>query len=288
MKLLAANMFRFHVTEFPCFLTFFLFFGYLVSAKGDISFDQNYYITWGNKNVLSLQAGAEVQLSLDNSTGSGLGSKLNYISGFFTMRIKLPGPDSAGVVTTFYLSSHSDNHDELDLEFLGNKEGKPIILQTNVFSNGEGNREERILFWFDPTADFHNYSVLWNAHLIVFFVDHVPIRVFDNKTNIGVRYPSQPMQVLLSLWDGSSWATGGGKTKIDWSHAPFKAYFQGFGIKGCAVVDQSCYFSKYWWNSISKLKPTQQSAYENVRKNYLIYDYCFDRKRFPKPAPECH
>jgi xyloglucan:xyloglucosyl transferase len=57
--------------------------------------------------------------------------------------------------------------DELDFEFLGNREGKPIILQTNVITNGDANREQRILFWFDPTADFHDYKILWNQHQIV-------------------------------------------------------------------------------------------------------------------------
>ncbi|KAJ8899348.1 hypothetical protein K2173_018322 [Erythroxylum novogranatense] len=274
-----------------CFLAFLIFVGVLAGVIGDNSFDQNYYITWGNGNVLSLQAGTEVQLSLDKSSGSGFGSKLNYGSGFFHMKIKLPEHDSAGVVTAFYLSSHGDNHDELDFEFLGNKEGKPITLQTNVFANGEGNREQRIYLWFDPTADFHNYSILWNEHLILFFVDDIPIRVFNNNTNIGVGYVSQPMQVLVSLWDGSSWATDGGKTKIDWKSAPFQAQFQGYGIdSGCPVQSsniQPCYSSNYWWNKVSELNFKQRSAYKNVRNNYLTYDYCLDTARFHTPPKEC-
>ncbi|KAF5930580.1 hypothetical protein HYC85_031453 [Camellia sinensis] len=112
--------------------------------------------------------------------GSGFGSKLSYGSGFFHMRTKLPDKDSAGVVTAFYvmidfisrwcllqLTSHTSNHDELDFEFLGNREGKPCTLQTNVFSNGQGNREQRLHLWFDPTADFHTYQILGNQHQIV-------------------------------------------------------------------------------------------------------------------------
>jgi hypothetical protein len=85
---------------------------------------------------------------------------------------------SASTVTAYYLSSESTLTDELDFEFLGNLSGQPYILQTNVFAGGKGEREQRIYLWFDPTADFHEYSVLWNKRQIVFYVDDTPIRVF--------------------------------------------------------------------------------------------------------------
>ncbi|GAV70710.1 Glyco_hydro_16 domain-containing protein/XET_C domain-containing protein [Cephalotus follicularis] len=266
----------------------------LVSGSSDTSFNQSYDITWGYNHVLSLNDGREIQLSMDASSGAGFQSKLSYNSGFFRLRMKLPDKDSAGVVTAFYLTSHSDKHDELDFEFLGNREGKPYTLQTNVFSNGEGNREQRLHLWFDPTADFHAYQILWNQQQIVFFVDNTPIRVFKNNTNIGVSYPSQPMQIEASLWDGDNWATDGGQTKTNWSHAPFNAHFQGFDITGCPYnlnsnIQQNCYSPQYWWNleKYWKLDSNQQSAYEDVRKKYITYDYCADSPRYPTPPPEC-
>lgn len=55
----------------------------------------------------------------------------------------------------------------MDLEFLGDKAGVPITLQTNVFVDGRGDREQRTRLWFDPAADFHDYKILWNPYQLV-------------------------------------------------------------------------------------------------------------------------
>ncbi|KAJ4955149.1 hypothetical protein NE237_011932 [Protea cynaroides] len=273
-------------------LAFCLIGGSVAARATQPSFDTNYEITWGSDHVQSANQGTEIQLSMDKPSGSGFGSKFTYGSGIFSLRIKLPDKDTEGTVTAFYLHSHTDRHDELDFEFLGNKKGKPYTLQTNVFANGQGNRERRFFLWFDPTADFHTYKILWNQHQIVFFVDTVPITVFKNNTNIGVNYPSQPMQVVTSLWNGENWATDGGETKIDWSQAPFKVQFQGFNIDGCTSQNSNtrlCYSSSYWWNSekYGALDSIQERAYEDVKRKYMTYDYCSDTTRHPTPPPEC-
>ncbi|XP_027927103.1 xyloglucan endotransglucosylase/hydrolase protein 2-like [Vigna unguiculata] len=262
------------------FFIFLLLLHAVVQGKMDTEtrFDQNYEVIWGDDHVVSLNQGRQIQLTMDNSSGSGFGSKMAYGSGFFHMRIKL--------------SSEGSKHDELDFEFLGNREGKPYRLQTNVFVDGQGNREQRIRLWFDPSADFHSYRILWNQHQIVFYVDNVPIRVYRKKTNIGVGYPSKAMQIEATLWDAESWATNGGKTKTDWSYAPFKANFQGFDVSACQVLTsnaKNCSSDNYWWNSQKfwQLDPLRQSQYERIKHKYMTYDYCTDRKRYPEIPLEC-
>ncbi|KAH0891237.1 hypothetical protein HID58_053666 [Brassica napus] len=70
---------------------------------GGRPFDDNYVVTWGN--VLKLDQGREVQLSMDKTSGAAFESKHKFGSGFFQMRIKLPPKDTAGVVTAFYVRS---------------------------------------------------------------------------------------------------------------------------------------------------------------------------------------
>ena len=121
----------------------------------------------------------------------------------------------------------------------------------------------------------------------------MPIRIFKNNGHKGVGYPTKAMQVIVSLWDGSSWATDGGREKVNWSSAPFQAHFQDFTIDGCVSTpdtpNKECYSQKHWWNSEKHwlLNPQQQKAYDDIRKKFMTYDYCADRIRYPYPPPEC-
>ncbi|MFS7889440.1 putative xyloglucan:xyloglucosyl transferase, Xyloglucan-specific endo-beta-1,4-glucanase [Helianthus anomalus] len=154
--------------------------------------------------------------------------------GRVNIQIKLVEGDSAGTVTAFYMSSEGPKHHEFDFEFLGNTTGEPYVVQTNVYVNGVGNREQRLNLWFDPTKDFHSYSILWNQRQVVFLVDDTPIRVHTNLEHKGIPYPKdQAMGVYSSIWNADDWATQGGRVKTDWSHAPFVASYWGFEINGC-------------------------------------------------------
>ncbi|XP_010241004.1 PREDICTED: xyloglucan endotransglucosylase/hydrolase protein 9-like [Nelumbo nucifera] len=261
-------------------------------------FDELFQPSWALDHFIF--EGEQVKLKLDNYSGAGFGSKIKYLFGKTTIRIKLVGGDSAGTVTAFYMSSDGANHNEFDFEFLGNTTGEPYLVQTNVYVNGVGNREQRLNLWFDPTKDFHSYSILWNQRQVVFLVDETPVRVFTNKEKQGIPFPKdQPMGVYNSIWNADDWATQGGRVKTNWTHAPFVASYTGFEIDACEcplsmAADESarrCSSSekKYWWDQpvMLDLNPHQSHQLLWVRANHLVYDYCTDASRFPVTPPEC-
>lgn len=265
----------------------------LVSAR-PATFQQDFKVTWAEDHLKLVEGGTAIQLTLDQSSGCGFTSKYKYLFGRVSMKIKLVPGDSAGTVTAFYMNSDTDAiRDELDFEFLGNRSGQPYTVQTNIYANGKGDREQRVNLWFDPSLDYHTYSILWSHSHIMFAVDEVPIRVHKNDEARGIPYPkSQPMGVCSTLWDADDWATRGGLEKIDWSKAPFNAYYKDFDIEGCQVPGPaSCNAdpSKNWWEGAQyqELTPAQARLYRWVRINHMVYDYCTDKSRYPVPPPEC-
>ncbi|XP_044471394.1 probable xyloglucan endotransglucosylase/hydrolase protein 23 [Mangifera indica] len=260
------------------------------------NFYQNFDITWGDGRAQILNNGELLTLSLDKASGSGFQSKSEYLFGKIDMQLKLVPGNSAGTVTAYYLKSPGSAWDEIDFEFLGNLSGDPYTLHTNVFSQGKGDREQQFHLWFDPTADFHTYSILWNPQRIIFYVDGTPVREFKNAESLGVPYlKSQPMRIYSSLWNADNWATRGGLIKTDWSQAPFTASYRKYNAINACVWSSSSGSSSCNSNSDNsnswlseELDNTSQQRLNWVQKNYMIYDYCKDSKRFPQgPPAEC-
>ncbi|CAN1123112.1 Xyloglucan endotransglucosylase protein 1 [Linum perenne] len=275
-----------------------LLLGYLLTIS-QANFNQQFDITFGDQRAQILNGGQQLTLSLDKFSGSGFKSKNDYLFGRIDMQIKLVAGNSAGTVTTFYLSSEGANHDEIDFEFLGNSSGDPYLIHTNVFAQGKGNKEQQFYLWFDPTSDFHTYTIVWNPQRIIFMVDNIPLRVHNNLESKGVPFPSkQPMKIYSSLWNADDWATQGGRVKADWTKAPFVASYRNFRTNACVVSSgssSSCTSSGNGNDGLQNgawqtqgLDAAGRNRLRWVQSKYLVYNCCTDLKRFPEGLPiEC-
>ncbi|MQM11214.1 hypothetical protein Taro_044122 [Colocasia esculenta] len=273
--------------------------GPAAAAAGGSSFvfEDNFDIMWAEDHFKTSPDGQVWYLYLDKKTGCGFQTKQRYRFGWFSMKLKLVGGDSAGVVTAFYMCSDlgaGPERDEIDFEFLGNRSGQPYTIQTNIYKSGVGGREMRHMLWFDPTADFHTYALLWNPHRLVFYVDRVPIRVLKNTEGPNDFFPiEKPMWMFSSIWNADDWATRGGLEKTDWKKAPFVSTYKDFVADACQWKDPypACVATttKNWWDQYGAwvLSADQQEDFSWVGRNLVIYDYCKDTERYPKLPPEC-
>ncbi|XP_057774612.1 probable xyloglucan endotransglucosylase/hydrolase protein 33 [Salvia miltiorrhiza] len=268
-----------------------------------LSVNQSCNVFFGGANVHVASNGSNAELSLDKSSGCGLSSKNKYYYGFFNAAMKLPAGFTSGVVVAYYLSNSDafpHNHDEIDFELLGHEKRREWVLQTNMYGNGSVStgREEKFYLWFDPTQSYHDYSILWNNHHIVFLVDNIPVREVIHSDAISSAYPSKPMSVYATIWDGSQWATRGGKYPVDYKYAPFVASMGGIQMEGCIfnTKDMAPLCSRSSLSSLdpvdgerfAKLSSQQTRGLEWARGKHMFYSYCQDKSRYKVMPPECN
>ncbi|GJM97288.1 hypothetical protein PR202_ga14206 [Eleusine coracana subsp. coracana] len=278
-----------------------------------IAFEEGFSPLFGEANMEQSADGRTVRLTLNRYSGSGFISSDYYHHGFFSANVKLPKDHTAGVVVAFYLSNgdvFQKTHDELDFEFLGNRRRHEWRLQTNVYGNGstDRGREERYLMPFDPTSIDHRFSILWSSRVVIFYVDGVAIREVPRSPAMGGDFPSKPMAVYATIWDGSTWATDNGKYKVQYKRGPFTAEFSDLVLRGCpagatTVVGQQkkknndYYLQQREWCAGAEFQlmtaeyaimtPRKRAEMRRWRQKQMLYTVCYDTNRYPVAFPEC-
>ncbi|PKA51384.1 Xyloglucan endotransglucosylase/hydrolase protein 22 [Apostasia shenzhenica] len=90
----------------------------------------------------------------------------------------------------------------------------------------------------------------------------------------------------------------GGLIKTDWTLAPFTAYYRNFNADACvwAAGRSQCPAARNRKASAGgagawmeyEMDVASQKRMRWVQRNFMIYNYCTDRKRFPQGfPPEC-
>lgn len=126
----------------------------------------------------------------------------------------------------------------------------------------------------------------------------MPIREVAHNTAISSVYASKPMSIYATIWDGSEWATHGGKYPVNYSYAPFVASLKGLELEGC-VSQQNASASatscpKRSTSSLDpvegeefvKLSQQQMTGLDWARRKHMFYSYCQDTRRYKVLPPE--
>jgi beta-glucanase (GH16 family) len=121
--------------------------------------------------------------------GAGLRSRPAYGDGRFEARIRVPA--AGGSLTGLFLHRGPAGESEIDLE-IRNDDSRQALL--TVYSRGQVTHSDRVLLPFDPTRDFHTYSIQRRGGSVTFRADGERLRTFEG----GV--PRPPMHLHLTTW----------------------------------------------------------------------------------------
>lgn len=133
--------------------------------------------------------------------------------GYGTYEARIQAAEGDGLNTAFFTyvgpGQGEPIWDEIDFEILGKD---PSKVQINYFADGKGGHEVVVPLGFDSSKSYHDYAIEWTPTRITWYVDGKEIF----GTPREARLPTQPSNMILSLWSGSksmdSWL---GKMKYD-------------------------------------------------------------------------
>lgn len=141
------------------------------------------------ENVSVADGRLSIELPARTLNGGEIRSKSLYYHGTYTARMKLPKAPSS--LTGFFLYKSPDYDAEIDIE-LPNDSSRRILFTT--YANGRRTNHVAKTLPFDPTADFHNYTIRFTPDGARFVVDGTRMKQFDRGLT------REPMHLFVNAW----------------------------------------------------------------------------------------
>ncbi|MBU2960341.1 family 16 glycosylhydrolase [Citreicella sp. C3M06] len=165
---------------------------------------------WSEIYVTTPVAG-EVALTFDGTDLSGkpfTGAEIQSIDSFSygTYEVQMQASDVSGVVSAFFLFNSeyfgADEHNEIDIEFLGND---TTVMNINYYhgdSNLGASGSVQVALGFDAASAMHTYSIEWMPDGIRWYADGTLLYEIDSAT-APIAVPDEDMRIYSSLWTGA-------------------------------------------------------------------------------------
>eukprot|EP00475_Leptophrys_vorax_P016526 TRINITY_DN22978_c0_g1_i1.p1 TRINITY_DN22978_c0_g1~~TRINITY_DN22978_c0_g1_i1.p1 ORF type:complete len:326 (-),score=13.00 TRINITY_DN22978_c0_g1_i1:930-1829(-) len=247
------------------------------TEKGyDASFNNNFEFADFCKGTEYCRTGSDGTVTLTAAKGKmgSFQSQSYFQYGAFSVKIKLPPGYSGGLIPCIYLMSgenlsYRDPHDEMDFEFLGWNKPTGIKIHTNLIATN-WTYVEQYKFAFDPSADYHKYTMVYSKDYAMWLIDDSPIRITYREP--GKPFPKLPMKVMGSIWDASYWLP----FNADYSKGNVTVKFRRFDLKdACRAPSPSerpaCAYRNNPYKAPWMAKPgkKQRMKAEKYRSQYL-------------------
>ncbi|KAF2432326.1 hypothetical protein EJ08DRAFT_630536 [Tothia fuscella] len=161
----------------------------------------------------------------------------NFYILFGTVSVIMQAARGQGIISSIVLES--DDLDEVDWEFIG---GNETHVESNYFGKGNTSSFDRAIYHpldFIPQDSYHNYSTLWTAEKMEWWIDNKLVRtLLYGEANGGYNFPQTPMNVRLGIWAGGD--VKNSKGTIEWAGGltEYKSAYSMF-IKSVDVRDFS-------------------------------------------------
>lgn len=117
--------------------------------------------------------------------------------GYYEVEMKIA--KGSGLVSSMFTYTgpfYGTAHDEVDIEFVGNRTGH---VEFNVFHEGSSHGSKRHALGFDASEAFHTYGFDWQPEYVHWYIDGELVHRLEDPAKI----PELPSKIMMNMWTGS-------------------------------------------------------------------------------------